>query len=178
LECYRQGLPIAQIAQQMHLARATVYTYLAAESFPRSASAGTGNLLAPYTAYLRKRCEEGCQNAQQLYREIHTQGFSGNPRTVLRWLQAQGLFPRRYELRQAQDGWSQRVEKESASTSVGEDGNPSSVPEAWELTSTIELTERLSSARQLSYLLVKDPSRLKTKEQQALACIQQEQEIE
>jgi transposase len=182
LECYRQGLPIAQIAQQVHLARATVYTYLAAESFPerapRSASAGTGNLLAPYTAYLRKRCEEGCQNAQQLYREIHTQGFSGNPRTVLRWLQAQGLFPRRYELRQAQDGWSQRVEKESASTSVGEDRNPSSVPEASELTSTIELTERLSSARQLSYLLVKDPSRLKTKEQQALACIQQEQEIE
>ncbi len=182
LECYRQGLPIAQIAQQVYLARATVYKYLAAESFPertpRSASAGTGNLLAPYTAYLRKRCEEGCQNAQQLYREIHTQGFSGNPRTVLRWLQAQGLFPRRYELRQAQDGWSQRVEKESARTSVGEDGNPSSVPEASELTSTIELTERLSSARQLSYLLVKDPSRLKTKEHQALAFIQQEQEIE
>ena len=47
-----------------------------------------------------------------------------------------------------------------------------------ELISTIELTERLSSARQLSYLLVKDPSRLRAKEHQALACIQQEQEIE
>jgi transposase len=32
LECYQQGLPIAQIAKQMHLARATVYKYLAAES--------------------------------------------------------------------------------------------------------------------------------------------------
>ncbi len=96
-------MPIAQIAKQVHLARTTVYTYLAAESFPerapRSVSAGTGKLLAPYTAYLRKRCEEGYQNAQQLSREIHAQGFSGNPRTVLRWLQAQGLFPRRYELR-------------------------------------------------------------------------------
>jgi transposase len=97
---------------------------------------------------------------------------------VLRWLQAQGLFPRRYELRQAQDGWSQRVEKESSRTSVGEDGNPSSEPSASELSSTVELTERLSSARQLSYLLVKDPSRLKTKEQQAVAFIQQEREIE
>ena len=54
LEYYRQGLPIAQIAQQAHLARATVYKYLAAESFSeraaRSASPGTGKLLAPYTA--------------------------------------------------------------------------------------------------------------------------------
>lgn len=57
LECYRQGLPIAQIANQEHLARATVYKYLAAESFPdhppRSASPGTGKLLAPYTHDLR-----------------------------------------------------------------------------------------------------------------------------
>jgi hypothetical protein len=87
----------------VYLARATIYKYLAAESFPerspRSASPRTGKLLAPYTAYLYKRCEEGCQNAQQLYREIPEHGFSGNPRTVLWWLQAQGLFPRRYELR-------------------------------------------------------------------------------
>jgi transposase len=182
LECSQQGIPIAQIAKQLHLARGTIYKYLAADGFPerapRLASPGTGKILAPYTAYLRQRCEEGCQNAQQLYREIHAQGFSGNPRTVLRWLQAQGLFPRRYELRQAQDGWSQHVEKESSRTSVGEDENPSPEPSASESISTIKLTERLSSARQLSYLLVKDPSRLRAKEHQTLAFVQQEQEIE
>jgi len=182
LECYRQGLPIAQIAKQVHLARATVYKYLAAESFPerspRSASAGTGKLLAPYTAYLCKRCEEGCQNAQQLYREIHAQGFSGNPRTVLRWLQAQGLFPRRYELRQALDNWDHPVEKEPQSTSAREEGQPAPVPASRDLIYTVELTEPLASARQLSYLFVKDPSHLQAKDQQVLAFIQQDKEIE
>lgn len=70
LACYQQGIPITQIAKQLHLARGTIYTYLAADGFPerasRSASPGTGKLLAPYTTYLRQRCEEGCQNAQQL----------------------------------------------------------------------------------------------------------------
>jgi transposase len=182
LECYRQGLPIAQIAKQVHLARTTVYKYLAAESFPerapRSASAGTGKLLAPYTAYLRKRCEEGCQNAQQLSREIHAQGFSGNPRTVLRWLQAQGLFPRRYELRQALDTWDHPVENESQSTSAREEGQPAPIPASQEPSCSVELTEPLASARQLSYLFVKDPSRLPAKDQQVLAFIQQEREIE
>jgi transposase len=86
LECSRQGLPIAQIAKPVHLARATVYKYLAVESFPeralRSASPGAGKLLAPSTMYLRQRCEEGCHHAQQLYWEIHHQGFAGNPSTV------------------------------------------------------------------------------------------------
>jgi transposase len=182
LECYQHELPIAQIAKQMHLARATVYKYLAAESFPerapRSASPGTGKLLAPYTAYLRKRCEEGCQNAQQLYREVHAQGFSGNPRTVLRWLQAQGLFPRRYELGKVGDDWKQREGKEPQRASAGEGGKQSPVPATEDLTSTVELPEPLASARQLSYLLVKDPSHLETKDQQVLAFIQQEKEIE
>lgn len=182
LECYRQGLPIAQIAKQVHLAHATVYKYLAVESFPerapRSALPGTGKLLAPYTAYLRKRCEEGCQNAQQLYREIHVQGFSGNPRTVLRWLQAQGLFPRRYELRQALDNWDHPVEKKPQSNSASEEVQPAPVPASQELICTVELTGQLASARQLSYLFLKVPSRLQAKDQQVLAFLKQDKEIE
>lgn len=182
LECYRQGLPIAQIAKQVHLCRATVYKYLAAESFPerapRSTPPGTGKLLAPYTTYLRRRCEEGCQNAQQLYREIHAQGFAGNPRTVLRWLQAQGLFPRRYELGKAGEDWDRRVEKEPQRTSGGEDEKHVPVPAAEELISTVKLAEPLASARQLSYLFVKDPSRLEAKGHQVVAFIMQEKEIE
>jgi len=44
--------------------------------------------------------------------------------------------------------------------------------------STVELTEPLASARQLSYLCVRDSTRLRTKDQQMLAFIQQEREIE
>jgi transposase len=183
LECYHQGLPIAQIAKQLHLARGTIYTYLAADSFPerspRSPSPSTGKLIAPYTTYLRQRCEEGCQNAQQLYREIQVQGFTGNPRTVLRWLQAQGLFPRRYELRTFQDDWKQAEAKESHTLSGGEERRSAPVATQQEgLISSVELEGPLASARQLSYLFVNNPARLEAKDQQLLAFLQQEQEIE
>lgn len=183
LECYQQGLPIAQIVQHLHLARGTIYKYLAADSFPerslRSATPGTGKLIAPYTAYLQERCAQGCQNAQQLYREIQVQGFSGNPRTVLRWLQAQGLFPRRYELRQFQDDCKQAEAKERHALPAEEEREPKRVPGHPEaLLSTRKLTEPLASARQLSYLFVRDSAHLETKDQQTLAFIQQEKEVE
>jgi transposase len=183
LECYQQGIPISQIAKHLHLSRGTIYKYVAAESFPerspRSPSPGTGKLIAPYTTYLRERCAQGCQNAQQLYREIQTQGFSGNPRTVLRWLQAQGLFPRRYELRQFQDDWKQAEVKEAQALPADEERGTKLVPlHPEDLISTVELTEPLASARQLSYLFVKASTRLTTKDQQMLAFIQQEREIE
>jgi transposase len=46
------------------------------------------------------------------------------------------------------------------------------------LLSTGALTEPLASARQLSYLFVKDSAHLETKDQQTLAFIQQEKEVE
>ncbi len=183
LAYYQQGLPITQIAQQTHLCRGTIYKYLATESFPerspRSASPGTGKLIAPYTMYLRERCAEGCQNAQQLYREIREQGFAGNPRTVLRWLQAQGLFPRRYELHRFQDDWKQAEAKGRQILPGGEEEKPAFLPtQQEERISTVELAVPLTSARQLSYLFVKDVSRLEIKDQQALAFIRQEKELE
>lgn len=42
----------------------------------------------------------------------------------------------------------------------------------------MELEEPLASARQLSYLFVKNPARLEAKDQQLLAFLQQEKEIE
>ncbi len=181
LSCYQQGLSITQIAKQVHLTRTTVYKYLATESFPerhpRSPSAGTGKLIAPYTAYLRERCAQGCQNAQQLYREIHAQGFSGNPRTVLRWLQAQGLFPRRYELRTFQEDWDHPGSEVTQST-TGELEEESSVTSSQEESTSIKLTAPLASARSLSYLLVKDPAHLEAKDQQLLTFLRQEKEIE
>ena len=63
LACYQQGLPMAQIAKHLHLSRATIYTYLAAEHFPErgphGSSPGTGKLIAPDMTYLRERCVQG-----------------------------------------------------------------------------------------------------------------------
>ncbi|HEY4384400.1 MAG TPA: ISL3 family transposase, partial [Ktedonobacteraceae bacterium] len=182
LSYYQQGLSITQIAKQAHLTRTTVYKYLAAESFPerhpRSPSPGTGKLIAPYTAYLRERCEEGCQNAQQLYREIHEQGFSGNPRTVLRWLQAQGLFPRRYELRQFQEDWGRKIVPETSHPTTRGEGETPLVSDSPEEKTPTEPVVELPSARQLSYLFVKDPTHLERNDQRVLAFILQEKELE
>jgi transposase len=182
LSYYRQGLSITQIAKQAHLTRTTVYKYLAAESFPerhpRSPSPGTGKLIAPYTAYLRERCVQGCQNAQQLYREIHEQGFSGNPRTVIGWLQAQGLFPRRYELCQFQEDWGRKAMPETSHTTTELDGEAHLVPTSQERKTLAEPAVELPSARQLSYLFVKDPARFESHDQLVLAFLRQEKELE
>jgi transposase len=183
LACYQQGLPLTQIAKQLHVSRGTIYKYLNAEQFPERSSsapsAGSGKLIAPYTTYLRERCAQGCQNAQQLAREIQAQGFSGNLRTVLRWLQAQGLFPRRYELRQFQDDWKPAEAKEALSLPTDKERGTSLVPLHQEnLISPVELAEPLASVRQLSYLFVKASARLTTKDQQMLTFIQQEKELE
>ncbi|MBO0793146.1 MAG: ISL3 family transposase [Ktedonobacteraceae bacterium] len=175
LSYYQQGLSITQIAKQAQMTRTTVYKYLAAESFPerhpRSPSPGMGKLIAPYTAYLRERCAQGCQNAQQLYREIHGQGFSGNPRTVLRWLQAQGLFPRRYELRQFQEDWGRKAVPEISHTTTELEGETHLVPISQQGEAPAEPVGELPSARQLSYLFVKDPARLESHDRLVLAFI-------
>ncbi len=61
--------------------------------------------------------------------------------------------------------------KEPQSTLISEEEKPVPVPASQELICSLELTEPLASARQLSYLFVKDPSRLQAKDQQVLAFI-------
>lgn len=101
-ELYRKGVPILQIAQQLRMSRMTVYKFAAAGEFPerapRSSSPHARRIIDPYASYLRRRIEEGSGNAMQLYREIQEQGYAGSYKSVSRWLQAQGLVPRRYTL--------------------------------------------------------------------------------
>lgn len=97
------GRSMPQRVTPAHLTRTTVSTALAAERFPnrhpRSLSAGTGTRRAPSTSDRRERWAQGCQQGPPLSRAIHAQGISGHPRTVLRWLPAQGWAPRRDERR-------------------------------------------------------------------------------
>ena len=89
------------------------------------------------------------------------------------------MFPRRYELRQFQENWKQGEAKEERIFLVGEEGESQHLPtHQAKRNSAVELREALASARQLSYLFVKDREHLGTKDQQMLAFIQQEQELE
>ncbi len=83
------------------------------------------------------------------------------------------------ELRTFQDDWKQPEAKESHALSGGEERRSALVSTQQEgLISSVELEEPLASARQLSYLFVKNPAHLEAKDQQLLAFIQQEKEIE
>ncbi|WP_236023100.1 ISL3 family transposase [Dictyobacter formicarum] len=166
---FQQQLPIARIASQLHLTRTTVYKYVAAETFPERAPrapSGSGrSILSPYKSYLRRRTEQGCLNGQHLYREICDQGYVGSYKTVLRWLQSQGLLPRRQGEQQPE---TLNGTMEHQGTTIPDENQ----------TPHILLSEPLRSARSLSWLLMNDPAELDAADHQMLTCIRQEPAVE
>lgn len=82
------GWNIAQLARTLGHHPATIRKYYYATTFPERKPRRTStSLLDPYLSYLEKRVQEGCENAQQLWREIYQQGYSGSNRQVMKWLQ-------------------------------------------------------------------------------------------
>jgi len=177
MKLFRQGVPIVQVAKQLSLSRGTIYKYLGAEVFPerapRSDAGSSTGIIKPYTAYLRQRVAEGCRKAQQLYREVQDQGYAGSHQTVSRWLQAQGLLPRRSALRAIDDefeAWREnkvqpQAEQEALDTPAGSEVTP---------TDRLHLDRPLPSATQLAFLFVKEPERLDEQEQQVVVFLQQD----
>jgi hypothetical protein len=83
----REGHSHAAISRQTGLGRKTVRRDLRAGAFPeRAAPPARPTMLAPYESYLRTRWTEGYHNAQRLWREIRSRGFSGQPANVRRHL--------------------------------------------------------------------------------------------
>lgn len=83
----KQG-DVTSIAQQVGLSRQGVYNYLRMKQPPertRIHQPGRSNL-DPYKEYLIKRWNEGCRNAQLLYREIKAQGYTGSNTAVGRFI--------------------------------------------------------------------------------------------
>jgi hypothetical protein len=155
-----------------------VYKYIATEAFPerapRAPSGVARSILDPYTSYLRQRTEQGGANGQQLYREVREQGYSGSCKTVVRWLQAQGLLPRHSAEQELDEKGGQNLQV-NGQAAGSEPRFPSSSSESLK---QITLPGPLPSAQALSWLLVKDPTSLKAKEQQVLAFVKQESAIE
>lgn len=82
-----QGMGIQTIARELGMARGTVYTFVRADGFPeRAPRARRPGVLAPYEAYLRERLAAGCQNGQELWRELREQGYTGSTKPLYRWL--------------------------------------------------------------------------------------------
>jgi transposase len=81
-------IDVANIARQLGLSRQTVYTYLQMKQPPARTriSRNRDSLIGPYKDSLIRRWNEGCRSAQQMYREIAEQGYTGSNTAVGRFL--------------------------------------------------------------------------------------------
>ncbi len=77
----------ATIARQVGISRQSVYSYLKMTEPPARTRIHHQYkpLIDPYKEYLVKRWNEGCRNAQLVYREIKEQGYTGSDQPVVRF---------------------------------------------------------------------------------------------
>jgi transposase len=78
---------VATIARQVGMSRQSVYSYLKMTQPPARTRINRQYkpLIDPYKEYLIKRWNEGCRNAQQVYREIKEQGYTGSDQPIVRF---------------------------------------------------------------------------------------------
>lgn len=80
---FKEGYAKKEIARLLDIDIHTVRAFLLSETFPeRQRTSPVNGLLAPFKDYILRRWEEGCQNAQQLWREVKEQGFRGGAASV------------------------------------------------------------------------------------------------
>src|SRR5262249_12842369 len=74
-------------SERLQLHRRTVRRYMLADTFvERAVGPQSVSTVRPYLPYLLKRWREGCQERQQLWREICAQGYTGSYSSVRRAL--------------------------------------------------------------------------------------------
>jgi transposase len=85
-QLHARGVDVLRIAEAVGISRPTVYRYvhMPEPPQPKRAPRPQRALLDPYLPYLLRRWDEGCQNGQRLWAEVHDQGFRGSPSTVFR----------------------------------------------------------------------------------------------
>jgi hypothetical protein len=78
---------VATIAHHVGLSRQGVYNYLKMKQPPERTRINQPCklIIEPYKDYLVKRWNEGCRNAQQVYREIKEQGYTGSDQSIVRY---------------------------------------------------------------------------------------------
>lgn len=129
-----EGWKISHIAQALGQHSTTIRKYFYATQFPeRITRQQSRSILDPYISYLEQRIQEGCENAQQLWREIQQRGYPGTNRQVMKWVR----LKRTHVAPSTPHQHSKRPRKEQ-----------------------LRPRSRLPSTRQLAWLLVRDPSTL------------------
>jgi transposase len=87
-ELYKKGISISELARQSGHDRKTIRAIvngpLSVQTKERRAK---GRKLDPYRAYLERRIGEGVLNAQKLYQELLSQGYTGKARSVRRYVE-------------------------------------------------------------------------------------------
>lgn len=78
---------VSSIARQVGVSRQCVYEYLRMQRPPDRTRLPPERqpILEPYKDYLVRRWNEGCRNAQQVYREIKEMGYPGTDSNVVRF---------------------------------------------------------------------------------------------
>ena len=148
---------IHQISRALNMNRTTVRWYAYAESFPERIRRPTGrSILTPYLAYLEKRYQQGCHNAQQLWRELCEQGYPGSDSQPTKWL-------------------SRRRTKDLSIAEEQVVTDPSSPNR--EPIFTAQPPLELPSAQQLSWLTVRPESLLEETDRQILTYVCQEETV-
>lgn len=84
----QEGWNISQLTQELGRHPATIRKYFYATTFPeRSPRRSANSILDLYLPYLEQRLQDGCDNVQQLWREIQQQGYPGTNKQVIKWMQ-------------------------------------------------------------------------------------------
>jgi transposase len=81
-----QGWSMRRIARALGVNRQTVQGWLRTRQLPMWRQQPRGSSVDQHSDYLRRRWDQGCRNAAELWREIRQQGFHGRLRTVQRWV--------------------------------------------------------------------------------------------
>ncbi len=167
---YKQGMSILGIADQLRMSRSTVRNFVYAGAFPERANVlRTKSLLDPYLAYLEKRFAQGCRNANQLWKELRAQGFTGSYKPVNHWLAPRReKSGRKHSLRE-KDLLGLTQEEETGTYSQ----QPAHPQEGNEVQSVA-----LEAPRHLVWLLLKDLDSLDQEQQRTLAFIRRHPGVE
>ena len=86
-ELHANKVDVATIARRVGMSRPMVYRYLHLKQPPQRPHIHPSHqpILEPYQAYLVRRWNEGCRNAQQAYREVKAMGYPGTDSNVVRF---------------------------------------------------------------------------------------------
>jgi transposase len=83
---HEQGWPVKRIARTLDVDPKTMRGWLRSGRLPIWTQRSRGSAVDHHAEHLRRRWNEGCRNAAQLWREIRERGFRGGRHTVQRWV--------------------------------------------------------------------------------------------